>query len=184
MVFNKELVKARCITCRLSNNLFTVGVSLLDLALRFTARLRDYLIRVLLRLVLRSLLIFSGTNHIVECWPYCLWRLRLHNVHLADKNAGVVVVHVVLQTLLNIISHAVAPCCQNLIHEVAANHVTNSRLGCVVQTPLRILHREHILNGVFDSVLHRDFDIDDVFIGSQHRVAVVCLGIELRDVDQ
>ena len=131
----------------------------------------------MLGLVLYSLLVFSGADHVIECGTNSIRWLSIDHVNLAYKDTGIVGIHIILQTLLHIGGHSITTRGQNLIHEVATNYVANSRFRRVIQTKLWVLHRDHILHWILNQILHGDCDVDDVFIGSQHRAIFIGLRV-------
>jgi hypothetical protein len=87
LVFVVDLEKAGRRALGLGDGLLAIGFGVLDGLRGTAARLRNNLVGVGLRLILRPLKVGAGSLHVAERVDHLLWRIDLLQLHLRDLNA-------------------------------------------------------------------------------------------------
>ncbi|MNS68741.1 hypothetical protein D3C72_1020280 [compost metagenome] len=169
LVLDQHLLEARSITCRVLGHHRAVRGCFLHQAESGTAGFWNDVVGVSLAFILLAFAVLACLDGIVEGGLHLLRRLHGLHRHVGDDGADLVAVENLLHQLLRIVRHLFAALVQHEVHLAAADHFADRRFGDLAQGVFLVARVEQPRHGIFQGVLHRELDVDDVFIVRQHQ---------------
>ncbi|RMU40499.1 hypothetical protein ALP29_05226 [Pseudomonas syringae pv. avii] len=167
-VLGDQLGETICLTLGAGDHFIAVTVGIFKDALGLTTGFRHNAVGIGFSLVARTLLVFTGTDHVVKGFlHFTRCRCALY-VHLSDGNTSAIGIEEPLQALLDFAGHQFTTFGQHLVHGGGTHHVAQGTFGCVLQTDFRLINVQHEVLQVADLVLHGQRHFDDVLVFGQH----------------
>src|SRR5208282_1103387 len=121
-----------------------------------------------LRLVHGALLVLAGSLNVEEGAERVLGRAHVLHVDLEDLDASTVIVEDLLDELLRLARDRRAPLGVGDLEVALADDLAHRRLGDVLHGTFGIADVEEEEARVLDDPLHRELDVDDVLVASEH----------------